>query len=305
MARKLSELGSRNCTVNEPEKIRPDFAGRKITRRRFVQGTLGLVATGALAHYGGEVEADNLVVTYTDVYLPRFGASADGIKIGILSDFHADYKHAVLRADRAVKLLMRQKPDIVFVLGDYVTQKEAAKYIGPLMSTLRPLANAPRGAFAIMGNHDCWSNEHEGASYLLGQAGFTVLNNASVPLPGVEGAYIVGLDDGWCGLTNVDAALYGVPSGAPKIVAIHEPDFADKIGPGFDLQLSGHSHGGQIRVPGLPVLHAPLYGRKYPEGLQQAENHLVYTTRGVGMIGPQIRTFCAPEVTMLTLCTAG
>ena len=82
---------------------------------------------------------------------------------------------------------------------------------------------------------------------------------------------------------------------------MHEPDYADEAPPGFALQLSGHSHGGQIRIPGLPAFHCPKYGRHYPEGLRQGPHHPVYTTRGVGTIGPPIRLFCPPEVTVLTL----
>ena len=84
------------------------------------------------------------------------------------------------------------------------------------------------------------------------------------------------------------------------MLLVHEPDYADEAPPGFALQLSGHSHGGQIRVPGLPPLHVPKYSTHYPEGLQQGPHHPVYTTRGVGTTGPPIRLFCPPEVTVLT-----
>ena len=96
-------------------------------------------------------------------------------------------------------------------------------------------------------------------------------------------------------------ALQGVPETAVKLLLMHEPDYADEAPPGFALQLSGHSHAGQIRIPGLPPLHCPEYGRRYPEGLQQTTHHPVYTTRGIGMIGPQMRFCCPPEVTILTI----
>lgn len=133
----------------------------------------------------------------------------------------------------------------------------------------------------------------------LGEAGMTVLRNQSVPFPTVDGAWIVGLDDVCVDKQDAETALQGVPSDACKILLVHEPDFADQSPPGFALQLSGHSHAGQIRLPGLPPLHCPKFGRHYPEGLEQSEHHPVYTTRGVGMVGPQIRLFCPPEVTLL------
>jgi len=273
-----------------------------LSRRNFLRKTLGTVLFGTTAAlYGDRYEPDDLVVTRTDVFLPRLGREADGLKIGLLSDFHGDYEHAILRTVRAAKLLMLELPDIVFILGDYVSSHVSGSYVVPTIAGLQLLTGAPLGAYAVMGNHDCWGNMHYFATKILREAGFIVLNNLSVPLPGVPGVFIVGLDDAGCGRMNVRKALEGVPSDAPKIVALHEPDFADMIGPGFDLQLSGHSHGGQVRIPGLPPLHTPIYGQKYPEGLQQANNHWVYTTRGVGMMGPQIRAFCPPEVTVLTI----
>jgi predicted MPP superfamily phosphohydrolase len=278
---------------------------RLITRRRVLGALLGAIALPfATVAYGEDYEADHLTVTRTDVPLAHWPSAANGVRVGQLSDFHVDYDGALIRTRRAVAMMLDERPDVIFVTGDYVSNHYTRRFLEPTIDALAPLAAMGRGAYAIMGNHDWWGGNTRIATRLLRKAGFTVLNNASAPFPGVPGAYIIGLDDAWVGAMRVKKALRGVPPSAPKLVALHEPDFADSIGPGFDLQLSGHSHGGQIRVPGLPVLHAPMYGRRYPEGLQQARHHLVYTTRGIGMIGPQIRTFCPPEVTVLTLRTA-
>jgi len=276
---------------------------RPISRRRVLGALLGAVSFPfATWVYGDDYEPDNLTVTRTDVPLPHWPSAANGVRIGQLSDFHVDYEDALRRTRRAVALLVAERPNVAFVTGDYVSSHYTRRFLAPTIDALAPMAAATQ-AYAIMGNHDWWGGNTRIATRLLRAAGFTVLNNASVAFPGIPGAYIVGLDDAWVGAMRVKKALRGVPGHAPKLVALHEPDFADSIGTGFDLQLSGHSHGGQIRIPGLPVLHAPMYGRRYPEGLQQARHHLVYTTRGVGMIGPQIRTFCPPEVTVLTLRT--
>lgn len=272
-----------------------------VSRRWLLKRFLGAAFTIGAAVGGGKLEAEDLVVTRTNVTLPRLPKSGNGIKIGFLSDFHADYPGAVHRVERAARMLMAENPDITIVGGDYISDHLARDFLPATMEALSSLTTAPRGAYAIMGNHDCWSGTKELAAKLLERKGFTVLNNRSEPFPGVPGAYIVGLDDAWCGYMDVAQALKDVPRNAFKLVALHEPDFADSIGEGFDLQLSGHSHGGQVRIPFLPVIQVPKYSRKYPEGLQHAKNHLVYTTRGIGMVGPQVRTFCAPEVTILTL----
>lgn len=274
------------------------------SRRRFLGLVCksAIVGTGVLV-YGTQVEADRLTVVRTDVPLPHWPAAANGLRIGQLSDFHSDYPEAVTRTSRAVTMLLAQKPDLVFVTGDYVTGDASLRFLRPTIEALAPLTQARLGAYAILGNHDWWAGIHRQVTHLLEESGFKVLRNASAPFPGVAGAYIVGLDDGWAGKMDVEKALNGVPPGAPKLLALHEPDFADDVGNSFDIQLSGHSHGGQVRVPGWGPIHCPEYGRRYPEGLQQAKNHLVYTTHGVGMIGPQIRVCCPPEVTVLTLRT--
>jgi uncharacterized protein len=273
------------------------------SRRTFIKRSLATVAVAGTFGFEAVTEKDRLVLSRTDVFLPHWPSRANGKTVGILSDFHVDYPEALERTQRAVSMMRVVDPEIVILGGDYVSNHRSKNYLRPAIESFLPLVQPGRHVIAIMGNHDWWGNNVELASEYLRAIGITVLRNNSVSFPGVDGAFIVGLDDGWLCKMDVKKALVNVPADSHKLVLLHEPDFADNIGPGFDLQISGHSHGGQIRLPGLPVLHAPRYGTKYPEGLQQAENHLVYTTRGIGMIGPQIRTFCPPEVTLLTLRT--
>ena len=275
---------------------------KKITRRRLlVKGFRTIVGLSLAALVEGEREVDAFQVTHVDVPLARWPRGAGTLRIGLISDFHADTKHDVERTGRAARLVMEQKPDLVVLGGDYVTSHFQRRLLPAAIEALYPCAAAPRGAFAIMGNHDHWGNNAQFATAHLAKGGICVLNNRSVPIPGTDGLYLVGVDDPWCRKMDLARAVSGIPEGAVKILAMHEPDFADTIGPGFELQLSGHSHGGQIRIPWLPVLHTPKYGHKYPEGLQRAPHHWVYTTRGVGTVGPPIRLFCPPEITLLEL----
>lgn len=270
-------------------------------RRRFFKWALGAAAVGSgVVGYEGRVDANALTLTTRDVPVSGWPAAAAGLRVGQLSDLHCDNAHAVERAERAVRMLLAQKPDIVFLTGDYITYKPQ-HWAAPAVRALAPLTQAPGGVFAVLGNHDWWCGGGLLLTRNLRQAGITVLRNQSAPCPQVSGAWIVGLDDVCVDKQDVEAALRSVPDDACKLLLVHEPDFADEAPPGFALQLSGHSHAGQIRLPGLPPLHCPKYGRHYPEGLQQAPHHPVYTTRGVGMIGPQIRLFCPPEVTLLRL----
>lgn len=269
-------------------------------RRRLLKGALtGLAAGGLALGLDQHAEADALTVTRCDISLPGWPRSATGMRLGQLSDLHCDTLQAVKRARRAVQLMLAQKPHAVFLTGDYITYKPA-RWAAQAAAALAPLVDAvPGGVFAILGNHDWWSGGCNIMARHLAQVGMTVLRNASAPLPGVPGVWIVGLDDYCVQAQDPERAMHAVPPDALKILLVHEPDYADICPPGFALQFSGHSHAGQIRVPGLPPLLCPKYGRHYPEGLQAGPRHPVYTTRGVGMIGPQIRLFCPPEVTVM------
>lgn len=285
--------------MSEIDLTNKNVKTHSMTRRVFLAtAAAAIIGTGG---YEAAFEGDNLQTTRTVVHLPNWPAEAEGLKIGLISDFHADSERAIKRTERAAQMLMAEKPDIAFAAGDFVTNHFSLKYVARVVSALQSLTASPKGAFAVMGNHDHWSNTAGLSGRLLEKIGFTVLSNLAVALAGAPNVYIVGVDDAMCRKMDIGKALRGVPKDARKIIAIHEPDYADSIGEGFDLQLSGHSHGGQICLPFLPPLHTPAGGRKYPEGLMRARRHLVYTTRGVGMVGPQIRSFCPPEVTILTL----
>ena len=271
-------------------------------RRRFLKtaAVSAVVGLGTTV-YGHEAEAEHLEVVHQTVRIAGWPASAAGLKIGQLSDLHCQDVRAVARTARAAKLLLAQKPDVVVLTGDYISGNHASDWARPCAEALAPLTAAPRGVFAILGNHDWWSRRPGYVASELERMGFQMLRNQSVPLPQAPGVWLVGLDDRCENAQDPVQALFGVPERAIKILLIHEPDYADEAPPGFALQLSGHSHAGQIRLPGLPPLHCPKYGQRYPEGLQQTTRHPVYTSRGVGMMGPQMRLCCPPEVTVLTI----
>jgi predicted MPP superfamily phosphohydrolase len=115
--------------------------------------------------------------------------------------------------------------------------------------------------------------------------------------------HFCGIDDHWERKDRLDLVLEDTPDEGAAILLAHEPDFADISVKSmrFDLQLSGHSHGGQVVLPfiGPPVL--PLYGRKYPLGLYNIDPMYLYTNRGLGMVHPQVRFNCRPEITTFTL----
>ena len=274
--------------------------GRRRLLGQLALGTLALSASGAA--YGNQV--DDLEVIQCEVFLPGWPESKDGYKIGQVTDMHCDNAAALARVKRAVAQIIALQPDVAVITGDYASEG-CSSFLGAGVDALRPLAGLPGGAFAIMGNHD-FEKPHRPsrAADFVVAAGIHLLRNKSAAIPGVPNAYFVGLDDILEGRPNLKAATSDVPASAIRILLVHEPDYADQVGPGFSLQISGHSHGGQVRIPGLPPLHEPSLGRRYPQGLQVGPYNPVYTSKGVGVTAIPLRLYCRPDVTLITLRSA-
>lgn len=277
-------------------------------RRTFLKSSAGLLgAAGAMALSGcaaiSYTEANWLAVERVTVPVPGLPAAAEGFTLALMSDFHL-YPYTQLDLmQRAVAMTNELQPDAVALVGDFVLeQAESIFDLAPVLAGI----NATHGIFAALGNHDYWTNPHV-VEQGLRESGISVLKNSGVPLGGSQDLlYLAGLDDGWSGQMDLAAALAARPGALPTVMLMHEPDFADGIAPTGQvaLQLSGHSHGGQVRIPGVGAPVLPTYGEKYDMGLYQLEGMWLYTTRGVGVIGPPVRINCRPEITHITLVGA-
>ena len=123
---------------------------------------------------------------------------------------------------------------------------------------------------------------------------------------GKDTLYLAGLDDGWSGKADLKQALEKAPDCGPVVLLLHEPDLVDETSqdPRIALQLSGHTHGGQVLVAGRPPIFTPTLGKKYSQGLFRVNDTWLYTNRGLGVISVPLRMNCPPEVTLLTLTRA-
>ncbi len=225
-----------------------------------------------------------------------------GLTIGAFSDTHIGYFQGPRLLTRAVARLNQLQPDMVVFLGDLV-HYHAARLIARAVWPLRQL-RAPLGTYAVLGNHDYLAGA-AAVSQALAGAGVKVLQNTGVLLQYRGSSFwLGGVGSARAGAADPAGAMAGRPANVLSLLLWHEPDLADQAaGHGAKLQISGHSHGGQVCLPGGRFLYGPRLGSRYPRGLQPVGNTgmQVYTTRGLGLTGPPIRLFCPAEITLLEL----
>jgi hypothetical protein len=279
---------------------------QQVSRRTFLQhaaiaagGAVGLGFGGGV--YVFAVEPRWLDLVARTVILPRLAPQFHGYRIAHISDIHMDEWMSGARLHTIVDLINEQQPDLVAITGDFVTHAPT-RYAGDLAAALRRLAPHD-GTVAVLGNHDHWTDPGV-VRRALRNGGVIELGNA---VQRVERAgavlHVCGVDDVLVGEDRLGQVLDHLPADGAALLLAHEPDFADTSAATgrFDLQLSGHSHGGQVRVPLVGAPRLPPLGRKYSIGQYQIGSMTQYTSRGIGMIAPRVRFGCRPEVTLLTL----
>jgi predicted MPP superfamily phosphohydrolase len=237
--------------------------------------------------------------------LPRLEKPFDGYRIAQLSDIHLGDGMSRARLEGIVAKTNALGADLIVITGDFVSGN-GPRWAADLTGALRGL-HAPDGVLAVLGNHDIWADARV-IRRALRDAGIRELpNDVHVLRRGHAQTFIVGADDPWYGKARVAPIARRLPPEGAAILLAHEPDFADvfcQLGR-FDLQLSGHSHGGQVCAPFLGPIHLPKYGQKYPRGQYQVGDMILYTNRGIGSSGIPVRFNCRPEISLFTLRAKG
>ncbi len=279
---------------------------RKVNRRQFLTLT-GLAAAGGIAAASGYLyahnEADQPVVERICLPIKGLNPALAGFRLAVLADFHLYPFTQPELIKKAVTMTNALKPDLTVLLGDYVWHEVEAIYdLAPILSNL----NARYGVFAAAGNHDYWTDID-----VIGQemqnAGLPLFVNRGIPISVGHGELFLGmLDDGWSGKPDLAGTLANMGPAATAVLICHEPDLADKYAADerISLQLSGHSHGGQIRFPRVGALILPYLAWKYDMGLYRVKNMWLYTNRGLGVTNEPVRFNCPPEITEITLTPA-
>lgn len=278
-----------------------------LSRRKFL---LAGAAAAGVATLGtdGFVQSNHPHLVEIEIPLARLPEAFDGFRLVQLSDFHYDEHFSAIPIRKSVAIVNDLRPDLIALTGDFVTVpilerpaslRAAAATVEPCAALLHEL-QAPK--YAILGNHDAIASPDH-VVRALESANITVLRNQSVAIErGRDRMWLAGIDDLLRGSPDMSATLANISEKETTILLAHEPDFADdaSLSP-VDLQLSGHSHGGQIWIPGIGAPWLPPMARRYPRGLHQLGNLTLYTNIGIGTIRAPIRINCQPEITVITL----
>ena len=255
--------------------------------------------------YAKSIEPNWIEINSLQLTLPHLASEFHGYRIVQVSDIHRDRWMTPQRLQRVVRLVNQQEPDLVAITGDLIT-RHLPQLIPSLGSTLGEFTPQDL-TVATLGNHD-HENDVQAIIQVLKQSGIVSLQNDVYTLKrGQAVLHIAGLDDVNMGKDRLDLVLQKLPRQGAAILLAHEPDFAKSsaMTERFDLQLSGHSHGGQVRLPFLKPPVLPPWGKRYYLGLYQVGDMQLYTNRGLGMTGLHLRFFARPEITVFTLVAPG
>jgi len=275
-----------------------------MTRRRFLGG-VSLAGIGT-ASYARFFEAERL--QFSQVAVPLSGGAREPLKLLHLSDLHASPVVSLGYIESAIVRGLEWKPDLICLTGDFITQrferdKEFARALRRLSDT------AP--CFATLGNHDGgdWAGGNGGHSdvgwitSVLNEGGITLLPNATARLRLRDWPLqLVGVGDTWAGNFDPQTAFRAATPDATTVLLSHNPDTKEQVAPHpWNLMLSGHTHGGQLRVPWLGATpFAPVRDKRFVAGLHRWNERWIHVTTGIGSVFG-VRINCPPEVSCLTL----
>jgi predicted MPP superfamily phosphohydrolase len=288
-----------------------------LSRRRFLRNLaigLALPSTGAL--YATQIEPFWPQFHELPMPVKNLPPAFEGLRIAHLSDLHVSNSVPVRYIRAVIREVNRLRPDIAFVTGDLVTRHE-----GWIDEACEAVAMLEAPTYVSLGNHDYGQLAYKGRIIEVAQeiqrrleaAGQTVLRNTAVPLRrGVDRLWIMGLEDLWSGrfapaqaFATLDSNSPTSATAMPPILALsHNPDTAAALDTyGASWIFAGHTHGGQIRVPGYGALLLPVQDKRLQQGLHQFPKSQLYISRGIGFLA-RARLFCRPEVPIFTMTRA-
>ena len=297
----------RRRTLDEPEIVHPHrrhlFHPKRGWFRRLERWLSSLLSARIYPHfpilgavYSRQIERD-LTVAEVEIGIRSLGSAFDGLQLLLVSDIHTGAFLPPPILSQTFERLASLAPDVILLCGDLITTR-----LEDLTENLEAFAalGAPLGVFAVLGNHDHYTEDVGALKQQLEETGVELLHNRSIELKcGGDRLFLAGIDDWLMGEPDLPAALEGVER--PTVLLSHNPDsFFDAAASSVDLVLSGHTHAGQIRVPGLGVLvRQSRYG--LDDGRYRLGECELVVSRGLGAVGLPLRLACPPEAVLIRL----
>ena len=262
---------------------------------------LGVLLVVSLSVYATQIEPNWFQIVPIKVNVPQLAPEFEGFKIVQISDLHADDSMTPQKLGKIVRLVNKQQPDIIAITGDFFSRKPNRK-AAELLET-NSLHLLPREkTVAVLGNHDHYYDPQILRKILKRSNILELQNSVYTVRRGNAVLSVAGVDDYWKQKARLDLVMQQLPPTGAAVIMAHEPDFADVsvTAHRFALQMSGHSHGGQVRLPFFPPPVLPALAKKYPIGRYQVKDMVQYTNRGIGMGKPLVRFAARPEITVFT-----
>ncbi|GLO65840.1 MULTISPECIES: metallophosphoesterase [Oceanobacillus] len=279
-----------------------------MNRRTFIKRSFGSLITlvglsGGTYFYARDIEPNLLKITEEPIHYPNIPAAFHNFKIIQFSDTHIGFHYDLDQFKELAIKINQLQPDLILFSGDLVDKPNQFYWDDRIVEILRSM-NAEHGKYWIYGNHDHGGYGTEIVKDIMEAGEFILLQNESVPIS-KDGSYftLAGIDDVMLGKPDLNTALQNQQENDFTILLSHEPDFADitKNYP-VQVQLSGHSHGGQVRFPFIGDLYTPPYAEKYVQGKYELhQNFTLYVNSGIGTTRLPYRFLCKPELHMYEL----
>ncbi len=259
---------------------------------------------GGTYYYANEIEPATLQITNELITSHNIPTPFNNFKIIQFSDTHIGFHYSFAQLEKLVKTINDQDPDLIVFTGDLVDEPQTFQSSQRLIEILQQL-HAKHGKFWIYGNHDHGGYGTDMIKEIMDEAEFQLLKNSHKNLViENESITLVGVDDLILGSPDLESALMDSNPEHFTILLAHEPDYAETAMNYFvDVQISGHSHGGQVRFPFIGHLYTPIYAEKYVQGKYELNNGdlLLYVNRGIGTTRLPFRFLFFPEIHVFTL----
>ncbi|SHG24472.1 metallophosphoesterase [Ornithinibacillus halophilus] len=280
-----------------------------MNRRSFLKRTIGSLLTlvgvsGGTYYYARDIEPSMLAIKQETIRSQKIPSSFNDFKIVQFSDTHIGFHYSIEQFNDLIKQMNTLNPDIVVFTGDLVDEPSEYQWDNHIIQSLKNI-KASYGKYWIYGNHDHGGYGTDIIKQVMEKSDFQLLMNNHHQIEiGNDRITLAGIDDVMLGKPNLTKTLDTANPDLFTILLAHEPDFADQaVNYPVDIQLSGHSHGGQVRFPFIGHLYTPSYAEKYVQGKYSLDNGklLLYVNRGIGTTRMPYRFLCKPEIHMYTL----